>query len=165
VLVVDIGFLRTKLMFLSAEGCEQQLPVLQLGTSDLVRRILRDGQEHGLVEDEFAVIYALERLDGRSLNVGGRRFDVDAELRSARRAVEEELARAGQSALVRYFQRRSHTCRTVAIIGGGVHLLGQGLKDRLEAAQLGIDTVWLAQDPNFLLVEGALRLDARGSHP
>ena len=48
-LLIDIGYLRTKLTIISTEGCERQEQLDGLGVSDCVRRILRDGQELGLV--------------------------------------------------------------------------------------------------------------------
>lgn len=165
VLVLDIGFFRTKLMLVSEDGCERLEPVLPMGTSDVVRRILRDGQDQGLIEDEFAVIEALERLDGQLLEVGGRRFDVGAALQSAGRALAEELARAAERALVGYCQRRGHTCKALAIIGGGSPLVGSGVKERLEVAELGLRAIWIAPDPSFFLVEGARRLSQRAPEP
>jgi hypothetical protein len=93
-LVVDIGYTRTKLAVITPDGCERQAQV-SLGFSDCVRRVLRDGQDQGLVEDEFAVIWALER-SRRIITVAGRRFDVGAMLRTAASAAVVELGRAVQ---------------------------------------------------------------------
>jgi len=156
VLVIDIGFLRTKLAVLTPDGCQSQEAVERLGTSDLVQRILRDGQGEGLVEDEFAVIDALERGDGSVLVVAGRRFDVAATLRSAGRALEEEIVRAARRVSVVHFERTGSPVRAVAVAGGGAQVVGAGVKARLEDD--GTGTVWLCPEPSWLLVEGARTL-------
>ncbi len=162
-LVVDIGFFRAKLVVISGDGCEYQIEVDDLGTSDLVRRILRDGQDQGLVEDEFAVIHALENSSGASIDVANRRFAVAVPLAKALAALEEELARVVQKAILDHFGRHGHACRAMAIIGGGAVLAGSGLKARIESAGLGFETIWATPDPNYLLLEGAKRLQGTTS--
>lgn len=156
-LVIDIGFLRTKLAILSAVGCEQRDALHDLGSFGLVRQILRDGQDQGLVEDEFAVISALENETEGTLTVAGRRFEVGPVLEGARRALEEELTRAAERAIIESVRRGGAACHAVAIVGGGAALVGSGLSRRIQAAGLGIDRVWVAPEPNFLLVEGAAK--------
>jgi len=168
VLIVDVGYLRTKLSIVSEDGCEHQEQLDSLGAADLVRRVLRDGQDHGLVEDEFAVIRALESsripetsegpVASQRLVVAGRAFDVDSALRSARAGLEEELERAVRRLVLGHFRRRAETCRAVACIGGGAALVGAGLSARVRAAGLGLTDVWVTRDASFLLLEGAQRL-------
>lgn len=162
-LVIDVGYLRTKLAILSPDGSEHQEQLASLGVSDCVRRVLRDGQDQGLVEDEFAVIRALERPHGGELQVAGRRFAIGETLASARRALEEELARAARRAVVELFGRRGAVCRRVAIVGGGAAVAGEGLAQQLRALALGFEVVWVAGDTDFLLVDGALALDHHSS--
>jgi hypothetical protein len=158
VLAIDVGFLRTKLAILTPDGCESQEAIERLGTSDLVQRILRDGQEQGPVEDEFAVIDALERGDDGALVVAGRRFDVAATLQSAGRALEEEIVRAARRASLAHFERTGMPCRAAVLMGGGALVLGSGVKARLEKHD--VDSVWLCPEPSWLLVEGARNLAA-----
>lgn len=156
VLLIDIGYHRTKLYVVSEQGCEHQEQLVELGISDCVLRILRDGQEQGLVEDEFAVIRALERSQ-EVIEIAGRRFDIGKTLESARRGLEEELARAAQAAVVGHFKRQALPCKAAAIIGGGAAMVGQGVAARLAASDLGMAT-WVCPDPSFYLLEGARRL-------
>jgi hypothetical protein len=159
-LTVDIGFLRTKLSVLSSDGCEHQEEIDALGTSLLVQRILRDGQDQGLVEDEFAVIRALEETGGAIIEVAGRRFEVGEALRSGLRSFEQELGSVVERAIYEHFRRRGQSVRALAISGGGSVLAGPGLGQRIERAGLGLGAVWVAPDPSFLLVEGAHVLSA-----
>lgn len=156
VLLVDIGYLRTKLSILSVNGCEHQEVLDSLGTFDMIRRVLRDGEATGLLEDEFAVIDALERTRHGRIEIAGRRFSVEKPLSSARRALEEEVARAAGRTLVAHYQRSGRTCRGVAVFGGGGLWLGEGVRARLDAAGLGIAAVWLCSEPSFFLLSGAL---------
>ncbi len=162
-LLIDIGYLRTKLAIVSAAGCEHQEQLAGLGVSDCVQRILRDGQEQGLVEDEFAVIRAMEHPDGGELEVAGRRFDIGKTLASAQRALEEELARAARRVVVDLYGRGGAVCRGVAIVGGGAAVVGAGLAKRLRALELGLETAWVADDTDFLLATGAQRLHHHSS--
>ncbi len=159
-LLIDIGYLRTKLAIMSTEGCEYQEQLDDLGVSDCVRRILLEGQEQGLIEDEYAVIRALERSHSM-IEVAGRRFDVSRTIESARRGLEEELARAAQRAVMEEYGRRGDRCRAVAVIGGGAAIVGEGLAARLKASDLGLGAVWVATDTKFFLLEGAQRIHRR----
>jgi len=154
VLLVDIGHLRTKLAVVSDSGCElqEQLPI---GMADCVRRVMRDGQELGLVEDEFAVVRALESAPEHVISIGERRFDIRVPLGNARRAIEEELSLGIRRIVLAQFGRRGESCQAVAILGGGAAAIGRGLAARLEASNIGLRTVWVAPDPSFLLLEGA----------
>lgn len=156
-LLLDIGYLRTKLAVMSTDGCERQEQLDGLGVSDCVRRILRDGQEQELIEDEYAVIKALERSQS-TIEVAGRRFDIGAILESTRRGLEEELARAAKRAVVKTYGKRSDACKAVAIIGGGAAIIGESLAARLKTLDIGLDTAWIAGDTRFFLLEGARRI-------
>jgi hypothetical protein len=153
-LLIDVGHFRTKFALLSENGCELQSE-LELGSADCVRRVLRDGQDRGLVADEFAVVRALEVVRENAISVNGRRVDVGAPLESARRALEEELVRAVHRLLLEQYERSGESCQAAAVIGGGAASLGASLAARLEASAIGLRTVWVSPDPNFLLVEGA----------
>jgi hypothetical protein len=155
-LLVDIGYLRTKLALVSSVGCEHQELLDGIGVADSVRRILSDGQEQGLVEDELAVIRALERREG-AIEVAGRRFDVSRALASAERSLVEEISRGVERVLVDDFVRRGEVCRAVVLLGGGAALLGQALAARLQASELHLGPCSVASDPSFMLVEGAER--------
>jgi hypothetical protein len=157
VLLVDIGYFRTKLHVMSDEGCEYQELVDGLGVSDCVRRVLRDEQDQGLVEDEFAVMAALER-NQRTIDVAGRRYDIERSLESAKQSLEEELVHAVRRALLEHFKRRGAACRRVALVGGGGALLRGGLGPRLERAELGLSSVWASGGGDFLPALGAQRL-------
>ncbi len=156
-LLLDIGYLRTKLAIMSTDGCEHQEQLDGLGVSDCVRRILRDGQEQELIEDEYAVSKALERSQG-TIEVGGRRFAIGAILDGARRGVEEELASAARRAVTGHFGKSSNACRVVAIIGGGAAVIGKGVAARIKEMGLGVDTAWIGRDTRFFLLEGARRV-------
>lgn len=156
-LLVDIGYLRTKLAVMSADGCEHQEQLDGLGVSDCVRRVLRDGQERELIEDEYAVSKALEKSQS-TIEVAGRRFDIAPILDGARRGLEEELARAAKRAVVKTYGRSSDSCKAVAIIGGGSAVIGKGLAERLKRLGIGLDTAWIADDTRFFLLEGARRI-------
>ncbi len=155
--VVDIGYRRTKFAILSDRGCEHQADLAAVGVSDCVHRILRDEQEQGLVEDEFAVIRALERSQ-TVIDVAGRRFDVRRSLDDARRALEQDLAGALDRALRADFERALLPCSTIALIGGGAQVVGSALATRIKAMRLGVDQVWVCPDSRFFLSEGALGL-------
>ncbi len=157
VLVVDIGYLRTKLAIASAAGCEHQPQPAPLGMSDCVRRILRDGQDQGLVEDELAVVRALERARADEIEVAGRRFSIGRVVAGAERALVVELARAVERATVDHFARRGEPCRAIAVVGGGAAVIGNALVDKVRTAGIGIDTGWVSPAPSFALVEGGLR--------
>jgi hypothetical protein len=158
VLLIDVGYLRTKLAIVSADGCEQQTELEGLGASALVRKILRDGQEHGLVEDEFAVVQALETADRTTIEVSGRRFSIERLLAGACRELEEELASAAARVLLEHCRLRGETCRAAAIVGGGAAWFGKGLERRLTQAGIGLSRIWVSSDPSFLAVEGARKL-------
>lgn len=158
-LIVDIGFLGSKLAVVSSEACEHQERLEGLGVSAVVRRVLRDGQDQGLVEDEFAVVEALEKSTDGKLTIAGRRFTVAEPYARARRFLEEELARGVERALTAHFARHAEPCRAVAILGGGARVAGSGLAERLQNA-LGVDNIWIAPEPDYLLAEGARRLSA-----
>jgi hypothetical protein len=153
-LLVDIGHFRTKLAVFSAEGCElqEQLPI---GMADCVRRVLRDGQEFGLVVDEFALIRALEAAREGTITMGKRRFDISVPLHHAWRAVEEELEKSIRRLLFDHYGRRGESCGASVLFGGGAVALGSSLAARLEASQIGIGATWIAPDPSFLLIHGA----------
>jgi hypothetical protein len=160
ILLVDIGYLRTKLAVLSADGCERQEQV-DAAVSGCVARVLRDGRELGLVDDELAVVRALER--GRDhLEVAGRRFDLSASLGDARRALAADLGRAIARVAIEQVQRRGEGCRAVAIVGGGAALVGPLLAERLAGAELGLRTIWLSRDTRFHHLAGAQRLLGHG---
>jgi hypothetical protein len=157
VLIADVGYSRTKLAIMSERGCEHQQDCQGLGVSDCVRRILRDGQEQGLVEDEFAVIQGLERSQS-TIEVAGRRFDLTSTLVSATRSLEEELLRAVARVVLDHYGRYGEPCHGVAITGGGAAIVGAGLADRVRASDLGVNLVWVANDTSYLLLEGAARI-------
>lgn len=161
-LLLDIGYLRTKLAIMSTDGCEHQEQLDGLGVSDCIRRILRDGQEQELVEDEYAVIKALERSH-RTIEVAGRRFDIGSILESARRGVEEELARAAKRAITGHYGKSSDACKVVAIIGGGAAVIGKGVEARIKELGVGLDTAWITGDTRFFLLEGARSINRRKS--
>ena len=161
VLLLDIGFLRSKLAIVAPSGCEHQAELPGLGTSVLVRRILRDGQDQGLVEDEFAVIEALERTSGDTLSVSDRVFSITAAQSASARFLQEELSLAVERAIVDHFGRHAERCRAAAILGGGARFVGGALARRLQAAGLGLDEVWVAPEPDHLVVEGARSLRLR----
>lgn len=154
VLLIDIGHFRTKLAVFSRDGCElqEQLP---FGMADCVRRVLRDGQELGLVADEFAVIRALERSSKDVITVGKGRFDLGAPLHTARRALEEELEKSVRRLLLEHYGRSGESCKAAALFGGGAVTLGPSLAARLQAGEIGLATMWVASNPNFFLLEGA----------
>jgi len=155
VLLIDVGYLRTKMALVSTEGCEQQEELTHLGIADCVQRILRDGQELGLIEDEVAVLRAFEQ--GRSkIELAGRAFDVHAAFDSAKASLERELERAAHRVLMDRFARRAEPCRGLAIVGGGASVVGEGLAQRLRQS-FQFDSVWVGRDASFLLVEGARR--------
>lgn len=162
-LALDVGYLRTKLTIMSGEGCEAQHELDGLGTSVLVRRILRDCQEQGLVEDEFAVVQALEDAKQGSIVVSGRRFSIAEALASARQELVEDLTRAAERTLLEHYRRIGEPCRGVAILGGGVPWLSKALEQRLGAASLGLSRIWASADPSFLLVDGARAAAARAT--
>jgi hypothetical protein len=155
-LLVDIGYLRTKFAIVSRDGCEHQEQVSGLGVSDCVYRILRDGQEQGLVEDEFAVIRALEACRPERFEVAGRRFDVRKAFESAGHALEEELVRIGRRIVLEHYGRSGEMCKAVALIGGGAAIVGQNVGERLKR-EFGFTTWAGASDGTFLL-EGAARI-------
>jgi hypothetical protein len=161
-LLLDIGYLRTKLAIMSTDGCEHQEQLDGLGVSDCIRRILRDGQEQVLVEDEYAVIKALERSHG-TIEVAGRRFEIGDILDRARRGVEEELARAARRAVADHFGKSTDACKVVAIIGGGAAVIGKGVAARIKELGVGLDTAWISGDTRFFLLGGARRIDGQKS--
>jgi len=160
VLTIDIGYLRTKLAFLSAEGCEHQEELEGLGLVDCIRRILRDGQDQGLVEDELAVVRALEHWRGEELEIAGRRFDVEAAFAQASLSLVRELTRQAERALTEHYERRASICRSVALLGGGAVALGQALRKSLLDAEVGLRTVWVTVDGSNALLAGARELAA-----
>lgn len=137
VLLVDVGYFRTKLAVVSKQGCVLQ-ETLDFGVSDCVRRILRDGQDQGLVEDEFAVIRALE-VSHDEIEVAGRRYSIAPILQSAVKGLEQELANAIRRTLVAHYDRGGDVCPAVSVLGGGAALVGEGLCKRLAALELGLD--------------------------
>jgi hypothetical protein len=153
--LVDIGYFRSHTSIVSGEGCEYQEELDGLGVSQCVRRILRDEQSSGLVEDEFAVIRALEKSAAGKLEVAGRAFDVKRSLESARHTLVEELTSALCRIVVGHYGRRAKSCRAVAILGGGASVLGNDLAARLGESELGLDQRWVTPDPEFLLLNGA----------
>lgn len=159
-LVVDVGYLRAKLAVLSPTGCDQQRQLPGHGVSDCVHRLLRDGAEQGLVEDELAVMRALERSKD-TIEVADRRFDVGASFEASRLDLEHDLARVVRAALLDHFDRRGEPCRAVAIVGGGAAIAGEGLAATLRDDGLGVDETWVARAPGYLLVEGAIRIQSR----
>lgn len=157
VLWLDVGYLRTKLAVIAPEGCVEQRLLDGLGVVDCVRRILRDGQEQELVEDELAVMRALERSQA-TIEIAGRRFDVQRMLGSARRSLVEELVGDARSAIVELYARDAEPCRAVAVTGGGAALVGDATAQGLVEADVGVTESWVASDPSFFLLEGARRL-------
>jgi hypothetical protein len=155
-LLIDIGHFRTKFSVFSAEGCELQ-EELPIGVADCVRRVLRDGPELGLVVDEFALIRALEGSRQDVITLSKRRFDIGAPLRTARRAVEEELEKSLRRLLLEYYGRGGGICNAAVLMGGGAVALGRSFAARLEACQIGVGKTWIAPDPSFFLIQGAER--------
>jgi len=156
VALIDIGYLRSKLAVLTPVGCSQQQQADGLGVSDCVRRLLRDEQENGLIEDELAVVYALERSQ-EVIAVAGREFPIARTLAVARRAVVEELAAAVKRVALAHYQAHGEACSAVAVIGGGAALLGRDLVTRVKELEIGMDASWIADDPSYTLIEGARR--------
>ncbi len=157
VLVVDIGYLRTKLAVLSEHGCDHQEEIEDVGVADCVRRVLRDGQELGLIEDEFAVIKALEQSQ-ELVQIAGRRYEVAQILDSARRGLEQEVTRAVERLMRAQSARLGTPIRSVMLIGGGSAVVGGAIRDGLRASKLGLRRVLVARDPSYFLAEGAARL-------
>lgn len=156
-LVIDVGYLRTKVAIASGEqGCEQQVEREGLGVADCVRRILRDGQEQGLFEDEFAVMRALEEQQ-HIVVLDGRVFDVRRALAGALEGLKQEVVRLAQRTAMDDYGRCGLLCTGAAVIGGGAPLLGRAVLAELERLELGIRTTWVADDASFLLCEGARR--------
>lgn len=154
-LLMDIGYFRTKVSILSQDGCEYQEQFEGLGLSDCVLRILRDGQADGLVEDELAVIRALESSGSSVIDVEGRRFDVGPLLQGAAQALADEIAGATRRAILGHYRRRGELCRGVALIGGGSKVVGTRIMGRLLREDLGLSHHWIAPNPDYLLAEGA----------
>jgi len=154
VMMLDIGYARSKLEIVSGEGCELVHSLDGLGISNCVRRILRDAQERGFVEDELALINALEKSD-RTIEIAGRKFDVGPELDRSTRTLAEELAGAVQKSALSHYRRRGDLCGALAITGGGASVVGEHLAQLLQATDLGVRSTWVAPDPKFLLVDGA----------
>lgn len=155
-LIIDIGYLRTKFAIVSGEGCEHQ-QAEHLGVSDCVYRILRDGQEQGLVEDEYAVIRALEACRPERFEVAGRSFDVRAPFESACDALQRELVRVARRIVLEQFGRSGEMCRGVAVIGGGAAIVGARIAEQLKSA-IGLSVTWVSSDTSDLLLEGARRI-------
>ncbi len=162
-LLVDIGYRRTKLALLSRDGCEHQEEIADLGVAFCLHRILRDGQDQGLVEDELAVVEAFEKPPHHIIEVAGRRFDVRDAYHSALRVLELELARAMKRVALEQYQRSGEVCRGAMILGGGAHIAGAGLLALLEKSDGGFTTVRVADDPGYLLLQGASRRLGRSS--
>lgn len=160
VLLMDVGYLRTKLYIVSNEGCDHQ-EILDLGVSDCVRRILRDGQEQDLVEDEFAIIRAIEASQD-VIDVAGRRYSVGSILRSAASNLEQELAKGARRALVTHYERGGKPCSIAALIGGGAAVVGEGLTGRLRGLEFGLDRIWV-DSSHDLLVKGATNMLRTGA--
>jgi hypothetical protein len=156
VMLVDVGYLRTKLAIVSSLGCEAQQELHGLGIADCVQRVLRDGQELGLIEDEVAVIRSFEQGWGGRVQVADRTFEVGAAFESARAALEQELAKSVQKMQMDWFSRHAQVCGGLAILGGGAAIVGSGLVARLEES-LHFDAVWVAAAKSYGLVEGARR--------
>ncbi len=155
VLLADIGYFRTKLSVIAREGCQHQEQLDGWGVGTCVQRILRDEQEHGLVEDEFAVMRALERSVGGRLRVADREFDVTHSLGRAGDALALELGQAARRVALHYYGRRGDACRRVAIIGGGAAVVGPKLAANLARAGCGLENHWTTPDTGFLLLQGA----------
>jgi hypothetical protein len=158
VVVIDVGYLRTKIFVVGSEGCELQHQVDGVGTSVCVRRVMRDAQHEGLIEDELAMIRALEKLDRGTVTIEKRRFDVSAVLEDVRTEIVDDLARAAERTVLQHFEQRGERCRNVAIIGGGAFLLGRQLAVRLERLDLGFSPAHVGADAEFSHVDGARRL-------
>ena len=156
-LLVDIGYLRTKLAILSPVGCEHHEEVHGVGVAACVARILRDGQAQDLVEDELAIVRALERSTD-FIEVQGRRFDVRETLQAVQREVALDIAREALRLIRDHYGLRGDACRAVAILGGGAVLLGRGVADGILDGGLGVQAPWIVPDPNPLLVEGASKI-------
>lgn len=156
-LLIDIGYFRTKLALISSEGCEYQEQIDELGVSDCVRQVLRDGQEYGLVEDEYAVIRALEKSLS-TIEVAGRRFDIHRTLESTKRVLEEELEKKVQKTVIEQCGRKGVSCQAVAVVGGGSAIVGEGLVARVKTTNLGLNVSWVAKDTKFFLLEGARKV-------
>jgi hypothetical protein len=161
-LLVDVGYFRTKLAVVGPEGCALQRDHEGLGLADCVRRVLRDAQEQGLVEDEFAVIRALETAR-RVLTIAGRTFDVGAILDRAVADLAHAVSGVARQALADDFDRRGTPCAAAAILGGGTPLAGAAIAAHLREAGLGLRVLWLTPDPSFFLLGGARRLRGRGA--
>jgi hypothetical protein len=153
ILLIDVGYMRTKLAVLSEDGCDHQEQLIDLGVADCVRRILRDEQEQDLIEDELAVMRALERSSSGSVQIGGRRFDIGHTLANAQRAMEEEIARASARVIVERYNNSGRSCAAVAIFGGGAAMIGKGLAARIQST-VRLEQTWITTE-DFLLVNGA----------
>ena len=155
-LALDVGYEKTLVALLDPSGCLRQERLDALGYSDCVRRVLRDGQEQELIEDELAVIWALERAD-RVIDIAGRRFDVGAMVDRAADALVGEVVRAARRVLLEEFGRSAEPCRAVALTGGGSAALGDSLEARLRELDVGLETVVRAPEPSYVVVDGATR--------
>jgi hypothetical protein len=156
ILLVDIGYLRTKFAVLSQAGCDHQEQLESLGVSDVVYRILRDGQEQGLVEDEFAVIRALEACSAERFDIGGRAFDVRKAFVDASTALESELVRVARRIIIQDCESSGTLCTGIAIIGGGAAIVGKNVAERLRR-ELGLHQIWIGEAGRDWLLEGAAR--------
>jgi hypothetical protein len=154
VLLIDVGYLRTKLTVISEDGCDHQEQLIDLGIRECVRRILRDEQDQDLIEDELAVMRALERSTSGAIQIGGRRFDVARTLANARRTMEEEIFRASERVIQECYSRSGRNLRAVAIFGGGASMIGTGIAQRLQLTVGSVRTCVANND--FLLVSGAI---------
>jgi hypothetical protein len=120
--------------------------------------VLRDGQDQGLVEDEFAVIRALEKSAGDWIEVAGRRFEVASVLGPACASLVQDLERGVRRFALGHYQRCAGLCRGAAIFGGGSVQAGPTLANRLRTADIGIEATWVAEEMSFLLLTGARQL-------
>jgi hypothetical protein len=118
---------------------------------------MRDGQDQGLVEDEFAVIRALEACSAERFDIGGRAFDVRKTFAAARTALESELVRVARRIIIQDCERSGVLCTALAIIGGGAAVVGKNVGEALRS-ELGIHESWIGQSDREWLLEGASAL-------
>jgi hypothetical protein len=142
ILVLDIGSMRSRLALVSADGCEH-LQEVAMGAGSCVPLRWQNGS--GPASGQQAM---------------GRRGG-DAEGAGAS-ALEVELDRAVRKMVFGHFERSGNLCKHAAIVGGGAPVIGRALAGTLRVGA-GLSQVWVASEPDFLLVDGARRLDeARG---
>jgi hypothetical protein len=160
VLVLDVGYFRTKLAIVSETlGCELQSEHADLGVVDCVRRVMRDAQSEGLVGDEYALARALEsRRD--VVDLAKRRFGIADVVTGAAADLATGVERVVRAELQADFTRSGRPCPGAIIMGGGAVYVGEAVAKLLKAPAVGVKTVRVTTEPSFALVEGARLLVA-----